>query len=692
MIEHGPDQYEVVFLHLRRGNVRFEGLPDEIRGDPGFLTFLLQKWRGDRFIRRFDFFPERVRTDRPLLETLLRTGGGLLRVLPSNLKDDRDLVLAALSESGQNLVYASARLRDDEEIVLTAIHREDDWGAMNVASDRLLADPIFALRAVLANRETYGYFTDISLSDRDQLLSAVRIRGHVLHLASETLRDDRDLVRIAVAQDPSLLALASDRLRDDEGLVRLAIGLSPSALQHASDRLRDDRDLVRIAMEADPNAVRHASDRLRDDPELIREAILLGVNGDPSVRQDETFDFGVAGLGVYFFPGGESPLLFASERLRDDPDLVRLALRTGYSPLSAVSGRLRDDPELMAEAVLLRPHDLQRASDRLRDDPDLVRLTLRADPLTIQHASERLRADPELALEAVLGSRDALRFVHESVRYRPELVRAAEPPRDQVPWLLEERLPHLSGRSLLDFSRCLPDWVWSDPDLVRTAVCANGLSLMLATPLLRADLEVARIAVSCRPDALAHVLGQARRDPSLIRDAVTRDPFALAHVEEADRAPLLADQAFMARLDREVLTFFGAPTGELAPMSGLERKRAARHLRRLSTLLDQDPPVPGREIRLDAPHPRLCPAQLHLLLAVSVGEVRVRHLILETDCARAFLTVEDRPDGGGRRMSLRADHGEESMPTGEYLCELMKFRIRYEVQRRMSEQSGPEGV
>jgi hypothetical protein len=84
--------------------------------------------------------------------------------------------------------------------------------------------------------------------------------------------------------------------------VRLAIGLSPSALQHASERLRDDKDMVRVAMGADPNAVRHASDGLRDDPELIREAILLGVNGDPSVRQDEALDFGLTGLGVLYSP------------------------------------------------------------------------------------------------------------------------------------------------------------------------------------------------------------------------------------------------------------------------------------------------------------------------------------------------------------------------------------------------------
>ncbi len=74
MIDRTPDRYEVAALSLWRGNVRFDALPDDLRGDPGFLIFLLRNW-GDRFIRRFDSLPERVRTDRALLETLLRTRG-----------------------------------------------------------------------------------------------------------------------------------------------------------------------------------------------------------------------------------------------------------------------------------------------------------------------------------------------------------------------------------------------------------------------------------------------------------------------------------------------------------------------------------------------------------------------------------------------------------------------------------------
>jgi hypothetical protein len=636
--------------------------------------------------RHFGQIPAFIRSDRSLLADLLRENGELLRLLPPPLRDDRDLVLAALSSSGDNLHFASERLRDDPEVVLTAIRREEDWAAINAASDRLLTDPEFSLRAVLLNAEVCTCFPEVAIADRERLLEAVAARAGALHLASEGLRDDPEIVRLALIRDPSLLAIASERLRDDEGLVRFATGISPSALRHASLRLRDDRELLRSVLAGGPSMIRYASARLRDDPELIREALRRGVNGDRSVRQDEIFDLGVPEFGVHFLPGGESPLVFASDRLRDDPELVLFALETGYSPLSAVSNRLRDDLGLMRRAVTLRPHDLRHASDRLRDDPDLVRLAVHGDPTTIQHASDRLRSDLIIGLEVVLASKGAIRLLHPSIRRHPDLVRAATPTRVEVMGILRENeVGYLTPERLPTFVEDLPDWVWSDRDLVTAAVRSNGLLLAWASPELRADPEIAAVAVRRDPDALAHVLGGPRSDPEIAGRAFTQRELSFVHVPSEVRVTLLSDPMIRGVMESYLIDHFGAPVGDLAPMSPLEERRARPHLRRLSLLLDRV--RAGQEIPLLQAAPGRSPTRIGLLHEVRSDRCRVRYLTLRRSCGTAFITVMD--SNSGRQFGLRSCHPEENR-VGEHLCEYMKFDIRQALLRQMS--PGPSSI
>ena len=82
-------------------------------------------------------------------------------------------------------------------------------------------------------------------------------------------------------------------------------------------------------------------------------------------RDDRDFMFELCKQnGVY--------LLFASKRLCDDEELVKLATKNCDGLLSPISKRLRGNKEIMILAIEKNPSDYQYVSEELRNDTDIL--------------------------------------------------------------------------------------------------------------------------------------------------------------------------------------------------------------------------------------------------------------------------------------------------------------------------------
>ena len=101
------------------------------------------------------------------------------------------------------------------------------------------------------------------ITDREELLEAVRNDGLVLEYASDTLKADREVVLEAVKISGMALVWTSDTLKDDREVVIEAVKMYVNAYKNSTSGERSA---------AIRGLLKYASKELQNDPELKKLA------------------------------------------------------------------------------------------------------------------------------------------------------------------------------------------------------------------------------------------------------------------------------------------------------------------------------------------------------------------------------------------------------------------------------------
>lgn len=140
--------------------------------------------------------------------------------------------------------------------------------------------------------------------DKNFLCSALVFRPEVFKFFPDKYKDDEELVMEAICWNPFMLKFVSYRLRSNEDVVLKALEKSYDGrvFEFASKNLRDDENFVARIVVKYPRSFEFATERLRDDKEYVRDLI-------PTTYGKIT--------------------LYVSDRLKKDPDIIKIALRYG---------------------------------------------------------------------------------------------------------------------------------------------------------------------------------------------------------------------------------------------------------------------------------------------------------------------------------------------------------------------------
>ena len=142
-----------------------------------------------------------------------------------------------------------------------------------------------------------------------------------LSYASRELRGDKKFVLECLhsnKDDTFMLHNITDALKDDEDFIKQAIEISGYSLSYASERLQRKKELIFEAIKQTRDLyVLHYCNDLSDDKEIVIFALQHGAE-----------------------------LAQASERLRDDDVVVKIALEANGTNFVYVSGRLQADESL----------------------------------------------------------------------------------------------------------------------------------------------------------------------------------------------------------------------------------------------------------------------------------------------------------------------------------------------------------
>lgn len=118
-------------------------------------------------------------------------------------------------------------------------------------------------------------------------------------------------------------------------------------------------------------------------------------------------------------------LKYVSEELRNNIEIVKLAISQNVFALEFASEELRNNIEVIKFAVSQTCFALQFASEELRNNIEVVKLAISQDGITLKYASEELRNNIEVVKLAVSKSEYAFRFASEELRNNIEVVKLA---------------------------------------------------------------------------------------------------------------------------------------------------------------------------------------------------------------------------------------------------------------------------
>lgn len=187
---------------------------------------------------------------------------------------------------------------------------------------------------------------------------------------------------------------------------------SGSALEFVEEALRNDPELVKLAIknasEQSTNPLKWAGKSLQSDRDFIKRILSM--------------------------PNSGSTLEFADEPLRNDPELVELAIRnrrkTDPHPLQWASKELNSNREFIKKILALPISDnsettLKFVNEQFKNDPELVEIAIKVNNDAIKEASQGLRADKEFVKKMLMlpkiNTRSIFNAAHDVLKKDREL-------------------------------------------------------------------------------------------------------------------------------------------------------------------------------------------------------------------------------------------------------------------------------
>ena len=335
----------------------------------------------------------------------------------------------------------------DKEFVLACLRRsralphKSDFERKFPQSLRFDRDVILAFCARPDFPELYDtrhlYPPECLISDKDVMLAYCSKIPRSLQECAEDLTDDRDVVEAAIALDGLELQYASPRLQEDEQVVRHACCSDGRALEFCPpgplrNSLSQDRDfMLQVLRKQGGPMLKFASESLRDDRELVLVALANGMRFrfcPPIYQTDESFLLEALQHKAELY-------LEINRPTQSGFDLALTAVVSPTSTPAVLEKAVALVPSLQTNrqvALAIAQHGSRdyittyfiEGNGQFRDDKEIVLAVLKKDVGYFSHVSDRLKADKDVLIASMnrTTALDVLKIVSPQLQERhPEI-------------------------------------------------------------------------------------------------------------------------------------------------------------------------------------------------------------------------------------------------------------------------------
>lgn len=182
----------------------------------------------------------------------------------------------------------------------------------------------------------------------------------------------------------------------------------------------DNKEFVRGIVQTRGYFLKYASDRLKDDFDVVHMAMTTSV---PSIEFASERLRNCKSLALMSLQYSSKCFPLLGEKARDDKDVVLRALRFSNLGSGAIMSHLgptlRYDREFNLRQLYTDPYSFKDMHKSLRDDKNFVLTAVRFQPTLLKYASTRLRDDRQVVVEAAKLSHDAFAYASKRLQKDP---------------------------------------------------------------------------------------------------------------------------------------------------------------------------------------------------------------------------------------------------------------------------------
>jgi uncharacterized protein (TIGR02145 family) len=310
-----------------------------------------------------------------------------------------------------------------------------DGRALQYAGEALKNDREIVLEAVKQNGEALRYAGEDLKNDREIVLEAVKQHRWALQYAGAELKNDRDIVLEAVKFTFGIAFQdAGAEFKNDREIVLEAVKQEGSALEYAGAEFKNDREIVLEAVKQHGMALEYASEALKNDRDIVLEAVKFNgyalKNAGEALKNDRE-------IVLEAFNHSKEALKYAGKEFQNDQDIIKIfnienreivleAVKKDGRALKYASDKFIIDREIVLEAVKQNGSALKYAGAEFKNDREFVLEAVKQSGIALQYAGEALKNDREIVLEAVKQDGRALQFAAKVLRKDTDIIRKAQ--------------------------------------------------------------------------------------------------------------------------------------------------------------------------------------------------------------------------------------------------------------------------
>lgn len=392
------EQYDQTIDLVKADIKNLVNVSEEMRNNLHFANYII-----NNIIKKnpeaFQYLSEEIKNDENIILKAVRENADVFEYASDRLKDNEEFIEIMLDKSNIIYKFSSDRLKYNMSFINKAVNNNRGIHVLKYVPDSIKEDQSFMEKMIDVRGFALNYFPDKYRLDKKYLLRAIKNNGgNLLKYLPENLTDDDDIAFAAVNDNGSVTYL-SDRLKDNEELGLIAVKHSGYNLQYLSNKLKNNQQIVDLAIKHEITYLDEAGDEIKNDfAFMFNVLIYANINKEEIIKKHKEYDWKDEDEAFYLDQYIYDQL---GQAILNDRDKMHCLINYDEKAITYLPPILKSDVSLASNLCAQNGLYLRYFDESVKDNEQIVKLAIGNNPHSLEYASTRLKDDEKIVMLAI---------------------------------------------------------------------------------------------------------------------------------------------------------------------------------------------------------------------------------------------------------------------------------------------------